>query len=104
MVCPSRGFIRFGISDDLIRLEIYLDKHSIKGEKSMASEECPKCHGHMEEGFIADQSYAKVWASKWVEGRPEKSFWTGTKMIGKKQVEISAYRCQDCGYLESYAK
>jgi hypothetical protein len=70
----------------------------------MASLECPKCRTRMEEGFIKDETYGQVLASKWVEGAPEKSFWTGTKTRGKEQVEVRTYRCTGCGYLESYAK
>jgi predicted nucleic-acid-binding Zn-ribbon protein len=65
---------------------------------------CPKCQHEMEEGFIADVTYGGVVTSKWVEGEPEKSFWTGTKTRGKRQVEILTFRCSNCGYLESYAK
>lgn len=65
---------------------------------------CPKCQGEMEEGFIADVTYGGVVASKWVEGPPEKSFWTGVRTKDKEQVQISTYRCTNCGYLESYAK
>lgn len=70
----------------------------------MISVECPKCRGKMEEGFIKDQDCGAVHASKWVEGAPEKSFWTGTKTQGKNQVQVITYRCPGCGYLESYAK
>ena len=66
--------------------------------------ECPKCRKKMEEGFVKDEGYGVVHASKWVAGPPEKSFWTGTKTSGKKQVEVMTYRCSGCGYLESYAK
>ena len=66
--------------------------------------ECPKCRQRMEEGFVQDQDYGSSHASKWVEGAPEKSFWTGTKTAGKKQVQVATYRCTGCGYLESYAK
>ena len=65
---------------------------------------CPKCRSEMEEGFIADVTYGGVVTSKWIEGEPEKSFWTGTKTQGKRQVEILSFRCPNCGYLESYAK
>jgi len=58
----------------------------------------------MEEGFIKDESQSAVYPSKWVEGAPEKSAWTGTKTRGKKVVQIATYRCAACGYLESYAK
>lgn len=70
----------------------------------MISIECPKCRGKMEEGFIKDQSHGAVYSSKWVEGAPEESFWTGTKTRGKLQVQVTTYRCTGCGYLESYAK
>jgi predicted nucleic-acid-binding Zn-ribbon protein len=65
---------------------------------------CSKCRSEMEEGFIADVTYGGVVTSKWIEGEPEKSFWTGTKTKGKRQVEILTFRCTNCGYLESYAK
>jgi hypothetical protein len=58
----------------------------------------------MDEGFIKDESHGAVRASTWVEGPPEKSFWTGTKTRGKKQVQVTTFRCQRCGFLESYAK
>jgi hypothetical protein len=66
--------------------------------------ECPKCGGEMERGFIADQTYGGVLPSKWIEGAPESSFWTGVKTRGKVDVEVSTYRCAECGYLESYAR
>lgn len=69
-----------------------------------SDQKCPKCESEMEEGFTADVTYGGVVTSKWVEGEPEKSFWTGTKTKGKKLVEISTFRCTRCGYLESYAK
>lgn len=65
---------------------------------------CPKCREEMEEGFIADFTYGGIATSKWVEGEPEDSFWTGTKTKGKRQVEVLTFRCSSCGYLESYAK
>jgi predicted nucleic-acid-binding Zn-ribbon protein len=66
--------------------------------------ECPKCRSSMEEGFIKDESYGTTYPSQWVEGAPEKSFWTGLKTRGKDQVVVSTFRCVNCGYLESYAK
>jgi len=56
----------------------------------------------MEVGVIVDQSYNTTFASKWMEGIAEKGFF-GLKGKGKKQIEITAYRCTSCGYLESYA-
>ena len=70
----------------------------------MNTADCPKCRHKMDEGFIMDESHGAVHASKWVEGPPEKSFWTGTKTRGKKKVQVTTFRCPTCGYLESYAK
>lgn len=69
-----------------------------------ADHKCPKCQHELEEGFIADVASGGVFTSKWVEGAPEKSVWTGTKTKGKRKVEILTLRCTNCGYLESYAK
>lgn len=65
---------------------------------------CPKCSGEMEEGFIADYTHGEVLVSKWIEGKPEKSFWVGAKTKDRNNVEVKTYRCSGCGYLESYAK
>ena len=69
-----------------------------------ADHKCPKCQHELEEGFVADITSGGVFTSKWVEGEPEKSLWTGTKTKGKRKVEIMTFRCTNCGYLESYAK
>ena len=66
--------------------------------------ECPKCRNKMQEGFIKDQGHGTIAVPTWVEGAPEKSFWTGTKTSGKAQFTLQTYRCPSCGYLESYAK
>lgn len=65
---------------------------------------CPKCEGYMEEGFTSDATHGGVLTSKWIAGKPEKSWWTGIKTKGRKKIEISTFRCTTCGYLESYAK
>jgi predicted nucleic-acid-binding Zn-ribbon protein len=76
------------------------------GSPVMARNEmpCPKCSGKMQEGFIYDQSDAIRLVSKWVEGVPEKSIWTGLKLKGRKTIETRTFRCDKCGFLESYAK
>lgn len=71
---------------------------------TIANLTCPKCKGQMEEGFIADNTYGGIVTSKWVEGQPEKSFWTGIKTRDKERIQITTYRCTGCGYLESYAR
>lgn len=66
--------------------------------------QCLKCQVEMERGFIADQTYGGLLPSKWIEGVPEKSFWTGVKTKGKEEVEVRTYWCSARGYLESYAR
>jgi hypothetical protein len=39
----------------------------------------------------------------WMEGNPEKSFWTGLKTTGRQRYSVMTYRCERCGFLESYA-
>ena len=59
----------------------------------------------MHEGFVLDRGHGNaIGVSKWVEGEPEKSFWTGYKTKDREKFEISTYRCERCGYLESYAQ
>ena len=70
----------------------------------MNTSECPKCRSRMEEGFIQDAGQHGVQTGKWIEGAPEKSFWTGVKTKGKRQFEVHTYRCSRCGYLEAYAR
>jgi hypothetical protein len=57
----------------------------------------------MTEGFIMDASHGAVLVPRWVAGKPERSFWSGTKVTGKEQCKVATYRCPKCGYLESYA-
>lgn len=64
---------------------------------------CPKCSGRMAEGFVIDNSYGTRTVAQWVEGRPEKSIWTGLKIKGRSRHAIATWRCGRCGYLESYA-
>lgn len=71
----------------------------------MTTNECPKCRGRMEEGFVrdgADGGQERV--ARWVEGHPEKAFWTGIRLKGKRQLDVATWRCSRCGYLESYAR
>ena len=65
--------------------------------------ECPKCRHRMQQGFLRDHGHGTIHTVAWVEGAPEKSFWTGTKTSGKDKFVLSTFRCTSCGYLESYA-
>ena len=64
---------------------------------------CPKCGNQMEEGFILEQSVGSYVPSIWVQGPPEPSFWTSTQVKGKTMRLVVTYRCEGCGFLESYA-
>ena len=58
----------------------------------------------MEPGFTIDQGYGTNAVPKWVTGVPRKSIWTGLKLRGLRQIDVTTYRCRQCGYLESYAE
>ena len=58
----------------------------------------------MEEGFVLDLNQHSSGApAKWIEGKPEKSFWTGVNIKNREQVPITSYRCKTCGLLLNYA-
>jgi hypothetical protein len=41
----------------------------------------------------------------WVQGRPERSFWTNAfKTSAREKYNIKVYRCERCGLLKSYAE
>jgi hypothetical protein len=67
---------------------------------------CSECGGKMERGFVVDTAGdigMLLDAAYWVEGRPEKSIWTGLKVMKKEKHYITAYRCETCGFLKFYA-
>jgi Domain of unknown function (DUF6487) len=67
-----------------------------------ADSQCPKCKGTMMQGYILELG-DMLSATMWIEGRPEKSFFFGTKLRGREQHPIQSFRCAICGFLESYA-
>ena len=64
--------------------------------------QCPKCNGEMVQGFIVDRATNRR-VINWVEGAPEKYFWTVTRVPEEKCVPVGTFRCSVCGFLESYA-
>lgn len=64
---------------------------------------CPKCGGSMEEGFLLDEGRNSSSPASWIEGPPERSFWTGVKTRGREKLRVVTYRCERCGFLEAYA-
>ncbi len=66
---------------------------------------CPRCAGRMEQGFVVDNAHGGArLVSHWVEGPPEKAFWTRTKAPSAAQIPIGTFRCSSCGFLESWAR
>ena len=65
--------------------------------------QCPKCHGEMEQGFVADYSMAAALVASWHPGHPEKKLVGHTKAPRAEGVPIGAYRCHSCEFLEFYA-
>jgi hypothetical protein len=69
-----------------------------------AKRECPECHGAMEEGFLLDRGhYDSAHTASWIEGEPERSFWTGIRTAKKARFRVRTFRCERCGLLRSYA-
>jgi Domain of unknown function (DUF6487) len=65
---------------------------------------CPKCACPMETGFILDKiDDDRQKTPEWLEGSPERAFWTGLNTKGRVRLNIITYRCNRCGLLESYA-
>ena len=64
---------------------------------------CPKCQRAMQKEYIPDATYGGVVLGTWVEGEVETGFLGAIKLKGKTRRTITTYRCNSCGYLESYA-
>ena len=72
----------------------------------MNTMKCSECGGRLEEGFVLDrgQHHGTRYQESWVQGKPERSFWTGIILRGKVQMPVATYRCERCGLLRSYAQ
>lgn len=64
---------------------------------------CARCDGRMEVGFTVDAGYGESHVPLWHRGPPQKKWW-GLKVNKKETLPIETWRCNRCGYLESYAK
>jgi predicted nucleic-acid-binding Zn-ribbon protein len=64
---------------------------------------CAKCGGSLSAGFIVDQGHGLAEASKWQDGEPKRVWYGGVRMSKDDQFGITTFRCDRCGYLESYA-
>lgn len=57
----------------------------------------------MSEGFILDEAHGTHRVSRWQPGKPVRSIWTGIKQSKADQLAVATWRCDRCGFLESYA-
>lgn len=71
---------------------------------------CPKCDGEMVAGFLLEKNMpiidADLKPTEWVQIEPayfEKHGFFQTKHITDRR-RVDTYRCNDCGFLESFAR
>ena len=65
---------------------------------------CPKCAAAMEKGYIADLAEGVVLQSAWTRGVPKpRRVIGGIRWNREENIAIITFRCESCGYLESYA-
>lgn len=65
---------------------------------------CPDCGGAMVEGFMLQPVPAGYAISRWLKGRPRRSWWRGIKTKNVECRAVETYRCIRCGLLKSYAR
>ena len=71
---------------------------------TQATGKCSKSGGAMEPGFVLDKAHSNLEnTQEWLEGRPEWSNWTGLKTKGRDRFPVTTFRCDRCGFLESFA-
>ena len=72
---------------------------------SQAAISCPKCQGEMVQGYVRDFTPLGVSVSEWNAGPPRKAGLAGHLIKDSPSViPIVTFRCQSCGFLESYAR
>lgn len=81
----------------------------------MSDKTCPKCGGPMAEGWIHEEGSRSVfppytvpvaYLTAWMPGKPNvdaKGQVEWEKGMEKSLIPITVLRCEECGYLESYA-
>lgn len=66
---------------------------------------CLRCGGRMREGFMPDLAYSSVEVrrSMWIEGAPEERSSGLIKVTDAPGYWITTFRCEHCGWLDSFA-
>lgn len=57
----------------------------------------------IEGALLIKDSNGSHCAGKWLEGAPQWSIW-GLKTRNRQVLPVESFRCERCGYLESYAE
>ena len=70
----------------------------------MLGDNCAKCGGRMEQGFLLElRDGNQKTVTEWIGGTPERGWFGLVKIRGKRKLAVQTYRCTRCGYLESFA-
>ena len=69
---------------------------------SQAAISCPKCQGEMVQGYVLDFTPIGGRVRQWNSGPPKASW--NCILDSSSQIPIGTFRCQSCGFLESYAR
>jgi hypothetical protein len=78
--------------------------NAMNGMNTKTPSKCAGCGGRLETGYLLELAHGgHRSAGNWVEGPPERSWWQGLKLEGRRQLDVTAHRCTDCGRLELYA-
>ena len=65
---------------------------------------CKRCGKWMDEGYLLEKGdHNSASPTRWIEGRPEKSFWTGLVTKNRRTFVTTALRCQGCACVELFA-
>lgn len=77
-----------------------------EGKTVRLKPDCPMCHGGMEAGYLLDRGDDNLmYQSEWAAGEPQRSRWMmgGVKTKRVRRYAVSMLRCEECGFLASYA-
>jgi hypothetical protein len=64
---------------------------------------CPRCDQPLQGGFVLNNTGKGLSVSEWIEGAPEKNFWTGIKTSGRRRIRMYAWRCPACAEVRFFA-
>ncbi len=66
---------------------------------------CPLCKAEMEQGYTLDRGDGDAGhQGEWIAGEPQRSRWgLGLKFKRARRYAIATLRCEECGFLASYA-